>query len=540
MKKNFSAYILFLFAVISMAGCSNNLNEHVYSDVMEESFNYQNKDFASNIAGAYSAVQSTTQMMFWQLQELSSCCIVLPPNPSGWNDGGIYLQQHFHTWNSELGAINDVWSGYFRGVVLCNSAIEKVERNLIPTTSEQERAEGLAELKALRAYYYWLICDNFGDAPLVTTISQEMPVKSTRKQIYDFVVGELINAIPNLSEDQDKTTYGRFNKWGAKCLLANIYLNAEVYTGVAQWEDCLKQCDDIISSGKCELSANYKDLFRTAGVEGSKEVLMTIPYDYDKGVVGNWLYMNSWHKELKKKFLTNAEPNAAGGPKAIGQFIDIYEEADGRLDDTWLHGLQYDVNGNQLVGQFDMPGEPLNFTKDLPSANYTNEMEGYRMNKYEVEKEAQWSSSTDIPIFRYAEVLLMKAECLLHLGRPGAGALVTQVRERNFKDNPSKAVLTDAQLQEDSSYPWGIVEDYKIVDKGDQSPIRFGRLFDEYLKEFAYESHSRRDMIRFGVYTTKSWLSHKPNGNHRAVFPIPQPALTANPNLVQNPSYTKN
>jgi hypothetical protein len=538
MKNSFKICIISLLAAFSMMSCNNNLDEKVYSDVTEKTYNYTTNDFASNIAGAYSNLRSWFQMMYWQTQELTGCCIVIAPNVSGWNDGGIYLQQHFHTWTSELGVISNVWDGYYGGIVTCNSAIERVQNNVIPASSDEEKAEGLAELRALRAYYYWMICDNYGDAPLVTTTSQEMPVKSTRKEIYDFIVSELTEAIPNLSENQDATTYGRFNKWAAKCLLANVYLNAEVYTGTPCWDKCIEQCDDIINSGKCELSPNYKDPFRTSGVENSKEVLMTIPYDYDRGVVGNWLWMNSWHKELRKKFLTSATPNEAGGSKAIGQFIDTYQPGDSRLDDTWLHGLQLSATGDTLRGQYDMPGQPLVFTKDLPSANYTNEMEGYRMNKYEVEKDAQWSSNTDIPIFRYSEVLLMKAECLLRLGKPGAGALVTQVRERDFKSDPSKAVVTDDQLKEDSSYPWGYVENYKIVDKGDQTPVKFGRMFDEWCWEFAYESHTRRDMIRFGIFTKKSWLSHKPNGDYRTVFPIPESALIANPNLVQNPNYT--
>lgn len=528
-------------AVVSLAiiaaGCSNNLDETVYSDVMEQSYNYQESDFNSNIAGAYDPLRSYAQMMFWQLQELSSCEIVTPPNISGWNDGGIYLQLHYHRWNSELGAIQTVWDEYYRGIVLCNSAIEKVEADMFPGITAERKAQGLAELRTLRAYYYWLICDNFGDAPLVTTTSHDLPGMSTRKELYDFIVSELTEAIPDLNESQNATTYGTFNKWGGKCLLANVYLNSGVYTGTPQWEACMQQCDDIINSGKCGLSANYKDNFRTTGVEDSKEVLMTIPYDYDKGITGNWLWMNSWHKELKKKYLTAAEPNAAGGMKAIGQFIDSYEEGDSRLDDTWIHGLQYDADGNPLYGQYDCAGQQLNFTKDLPSAEWTNEMEGYRMNKYEVERDAQWSSSTDIPIFRYSEVLLMKAECLLRLGRSGAGQLVTQVRERNFKSEPTKAVVTDDDLKQDSRYPWGKVENYVIVDKGNTTPVEFGRLFDEYMHEFSYESHARRDMIRFGIYTTKSWLSHIPNGDYRTVFPIPETALTANPQLTQNPNY---
>ena len=127
--------------------------------------------------------------------------------------------------------------------------------------------------------------------------------------------------------------YGRINRWAGKAILANVYLNAEVYTGTARWNECLSQCNDIINSGKCDLSPEFKDSFRAQGVESSKEVLFTIPYDYNRGVVGNYLFMNSWHSELQKKFLLNAVPNAAGGPKGTTQFIDTYQDGDSRLVD---------------------------------------------------------------------------------------------------------------------------------------------------------------------------------------------------------------
>ncbi|WP_333483113.1 RagB/SusD family nutrient uptake outer membrane protein [Spirosoma telluris] len=76
-----------------------------------------------------------------------------------------------------------------------------------------------------------------------------------------------------------------------------------------------------------------------------------------------------------------------------------------------------------------------------------------------------------------------------------------------------------------------------MVDPGINTTVKYGRLLDELGWEFAWEGFRRRDMIRFGVYTTKSWLSHKPNGTHRAVFPLPQIAINSNPKLEQNPAY---
>lgn len=536
MKTSIKYIVSLILAVNVIPGC-NDLDEKVFSSVTEQTYNYSVNDFAPNIAGAYAPLHYDYVTGYWQTQELSGCCIVTPANATGWDDGGIYKRLHFHNWNSELGQISSLWNNYYQGVILCNAALERIENNVIPAPSEEAKRQGIAELKALRVYYYWILMDNFGDIPYVTTMAQELPEKTSRSEIYDNLVADLVESIPYLDEEQGSNLYGRINKWAGKAILANLYLNAEVYTGTPHWEDCLAQCDDIINSGKCELSPDYKDSFRVYGVESSKEVLFTVIYDYNHGLTGSYLWMNSWHSELQKKYLTNAAPNMAGGPKGITQFINTYQEGDTRLEDTWLMGPQYDAEGNPLYCVYTDATKQLDFTKELPDGNFTGESEGYRINKYEVEQGAEWSSDADYPLIRYSEVLLMKAECLLRLGRPGAGALVTQVRERNFKDNPALAAVTDEELKENSSYQWGYVENYQIVDLGDQKPVEFGRLFDEYCWEFVWEGHTRRDMIRFGVFTTKSWLSHQPNGDYRGVYPIPEQVLIANPKLEQNPDY---
>ena len=375
-KRAFTEYISLFLLTIGIASCTD-LDEKVFSSVTEETYNYTVNDFGPNIAGAYAALNYGYVSTYWQTQELTGCCISTPANSTGWDDGGIYKRLQFHNWNSELGQILDLWNNYYTGVILCNSAIDNIERGLIPAPSDAEIQSGLAELRALRAYYYWILFDNFGDIPLVTTMSQDLPEKTPRAEVYDFVVRELSEVIPSLNEEQGGNMYGRINKWAGKAILANVYLNAEVYTGTARWNECLSQCNDIINSGKCDLSPEYKDSFRAQGVESSKEVLFTIPYDYNRGVVGNYLFMNSWHSELQKKFLLNAVPNAAGGPKGTTQFIDTYQEGDSRLEDTWLMGQQFDAEGNPLYGVYDKKGELLIFSKELPDGNYTNEMEGY-------------------------------------------------------------------------------------------------------------------------------------------------------------------
>lgn len=518
----------------SILSCSNNLDETVYSKVTEQTYNYTVDDFTPSIASVYSYLRSQSDHWgYFCAQEVSADAIVMPPNASGWDDGGAYRRMHYQTWNSEQDHVKNIWSWFYQGALLCNKIIEQIETGVIPTPSDTEKTQGLAELRAMRAYYYWQICDNFGDAPLVTTTAMDLPAKNTRREIFDFVENELIEVIPNLSEEVGGNYYGRMTKWAAKALLANLYLNAQVYINEARWNDCITQCDDIINSGKFTLAENYKDLFRALGVESCKEIIFTIPYD-ENFATGNSIFMFSWHGELKKKYNTIDTPWGCGSAMGVTQFIDTYNEKDSRLADTWLMGQQLAADGTPLYGTYDKMGEPLIYTKDIPSGNYTSELEGYRMNKFEVAENSYSSSNTDIPVFRYAEIMMMKAECLLRTGKSGAGTLVTQVRQRAFKDNPELATVTDSQLAGNTCYQYGYVEDYKIVDRGNTDPIQFGRMYDELGWEFAWEMHRRRDAIRFGIYTTKSWLSHKPEGDYRSVFPIPETVLTSNPNLEQN------
>jgi len=232
-----------------------------------------------------------------------------------------------------------------------------------------------------------------------------------------------------------------------------------------------------------------------------------------------------------------ATPWGAGSAQGVSQFVNTFDEKDSRLYDSFLAGPQTTPDGTPVLGAYDKAGEPLNFTREQPDGVFSGEDEGYRQFKFEVEPGAEGNLNNVFPFFRYAQVLMMKAEATLRLGNiDEAAELVTRVRMRAF-DNSEDATVTGNELLSDSAYEYGYVENYVIVDPGDQSPIEFGGMFDQLGYEFAWEAFRRRDMIRFGVFTTKSWLSHQPNGDYRVLFPIPQNAIDTNPNLSQNPNY---
>ena len=117
-------------------------------------------------------------------------------------------------------------------------------------------------------------------------------------------------------------------------------------------------------------------------------------------------------------------------------------------------------------------------------------------------------------------------------------AIVSTIRERDFKSKPEKAKVTGADLLKGSVYDYGYVKDGKITKHEGGADIKYGRFYDELGWEFAAEAHRRQDMIRFGTFTTKSWFQHKPVGDHTVLFSIPESVRNSNSNLDQNPGYT--
>jgi hypothetical protein len=533
MKTIKNTMVAVLLSLTVLTACKNNLNETLYSDVTSSTYKYDNPYAAIGIV--YANMRNLfSHTNYYMLQETTSDELVMPANASGWDDGGIYKHMHLHTYNSLDPQVNNMFNTFYNGIINANRIIVQIQTDVIKPPAGVTKESFLAEVQVARAFYYWLVCDNFGNAPLVTNTDKTLPSMTSRKDIYNFIVTEITAALPNLSEAQDKVMYGRFNKWAAKALLANVYLNAEVYSGEAKWTECLQQCNDII--GKYSLENNYSDIFKTQN-ESSLEIIFAIPFDQTLAQ-GFFPEMFSWHGALKGKKNMQATPWGSGSAMGVSQFIDTYSANDERLADTWLIGPQLGTDGKPLLGSYDQAGKPLNFTKDIPNGLFTGESEGYRMNKFEVQLGAMSNLSNDFPFFRYGQVLMMKAECLLRTGDAAqAATLVTNVRNRAFKTAPAEATVTAADLVKNSVYKYGYVENYKITDAGDQSTIQYGKFLDELGYEFAWEAFRRRDDIRFGVYTKKSWLSHKPQGDTKIIFPLPEPALNSNPNLKQNPGY---
>jgi len=535
MRHNLSKLSALLVAGATLASLScTNLTEVPYTEVTQANFNPTATDLAALIAPAYTPLRNIWMSWYGMVdfQEETADELLTPVRPNGWYDGGVYIRLHEHRWDAAQGQPSGLWGNTYSGINAANRVIYQIESGVIPVDATT-KTNVVAELRAVRAYYYSLLLDNFGNVPIVTDFTKaELPEQSTRQQVYDFVVKEFTETIPQLSTQTGTATYGRFNQFAAKGVLARVYLNAGVYTGTAQWDKVIALTNEIITAGKYQLDATYRGPFSRTN-DKSPEILFAVPYDAINANQSNF-HMKTLKPDLRFVFNMQAQP--WGGSASNPQFIDTYDVSDGRLADTWLMGTQRDPQGRGY-----------DFVKFVPSITKTEFENGYPVRKYEIYSGETGASDVDYPALRYAEVLMMKAEALLRTGQADAAAtLVTQVRQRNFTGAAAaKATVTGADLQRGSVYNYGWYDTDGVVKtaaggtpvSNGGADIQDGRFLDELGWEFAVEAHRRSDLIRFGVFTTKTWFNHKPNGGFRTIFAIPTNAIQTNSKLKQNTGY---
>ncbi|SEA21902.1 TonB-linked outer membrane protein, SusC/RagA family [Chitinophaga terrae (ex Kim and Jung 2007)] len=358
----------------------------------------------------------------------------------------------------------------------------------------------IAQMKVLRAFHYYLAIDAFGNIPIVTSFAQTDPPRNTpRAEAFKFVEKEILDNIQALPATLDTKNYGKVTKGMAFMLLARLYANAQVYTGTARWADCIKMCDSVTRQGY-QLEADYFANFSTHN-ENSKENIFVVPYDAinAKGMMLHYLTLH-----YNNRYTYGLPSSPWNGWCTLQAFYESFEDDDKRKT-MFLEGQQYSQDGTPLKTE---QGDPLIFTRTIGDLANAKQTEGVRIVKYEIQKNTPYADQdNDLVIFRYADALMLKAECLLRMGREGeALAIVNNVRARNFESAKPLPALT---------------LDILLAERG---------------KEFIWEGCRRQDLIRFGKWNS-AWQFHPADGEYRKLFPIPQAQLDANPNLVQNPGY---
>jgi len=285
-------------------------------------------------------------------------------------------------------------------------------------------------------------------------------------------------------------------------LLAKLYLNAEIYTGTPYWTEAEEACDSVIELGY-SLQAHPLAPFITEN-QDSPENIFTIPYEEDT-YQGFNLHMRTLHYNHNLTYAMTAGP--WNGCAATEAHYNSYEDGDIRKEEGFLVGQQYTIDGVEI---FDATaGTNLVIDPYIPalqmdlSYSYQNiRMSGARVSKFEIKKGAKDNLSNDFPIFRLADIYLMKAETMLRQNKSAAEALnyVNEIRERAEADLWSAGDLTLESL---------------LAERG---------------REMFFEGHRRQDQIRFGTFNN-AWWEKSASSTDRNTFPVPQWAIDSNPNL---------
>ena len=488
-----------IFSIISallwLSSCTN-LNEELFSSIARDKYGKTTDELNSLIGPAYGTLRGYINNEFWFIQ-CATDEYMIPARGLDWYSGGIHLRFHTHEWAAQ--ETPNTWR--FTEVTTINKIIDMLENSLVEIDN---RERVFAELRGLRAFWYFHMLDNLGNIPIVTSFDiTELPKNSPRTEVFNFVEKELLEIAELLTEEKSTNTYCKFTKWVAYTLLAKLYLNAEVYTGTPQWNKCLTYCQKVIDSDLYNLEPDFFNNFKVKN-EGSIENIFCIPYDAD--YFRNYFqpYQMSWHYTCRSTF--DSQFNGWNGPCAVPSFVQSFDTEDARYG-SFLIGQQLSMSGDTL---YTRNGLPLNYTVEMNDFSNATEYEGARLFKWEFEKGGRAHLSNDFALFRYADILLMKAECLLRQdNKSEALTIVNEVRARNFKTpKPYDDLTLDILLQE-RGY------------------------------EFVFEGWRRNDQIRFDQF--KGTWSFKPNQDpvdkHTYLFPIPLAIMDTNPNLVQNPGY---
>jgi hypothetical protein len=509
------AFLLSAVLVFSANSCTD-LDEEVFSETTGDLFFSNPDNLISGFGVAYTNLYDLVGHKFGLVgMDVGTDLLCVPQRGGDWFDGGEWHRFHRQTWTPKEGYIDRWWNICFRGVNLCNQLIFTFKNIDSPDVPK-----AIAELRAFRAlYYYWLV-DIYGNVPILDTYDVPagfLPSTSSRAKVYEFIEKELLEVKDLLSKETGLATYGRVNHYVAWTILAKLYMNAEVYTGTAQWDKAEKALDTLIQSQVFALTPNFSDNF-VAAPYGSKEIIMAVPYD-QKNATGFEIHLFSLHYNLQKKYgLENLPWNGLCAQESLYKF---FETGDVRLG-SLLYGKQVDADGKQIddpsyekfnpsnpTAPRDPDGIGLNLT---PAINMLEpnclRQAGARLFKWPLISGSDRYISNDFPIFRYADILLLKAEVLLR--KPGgdaaaAAGFVNQVRARSKASNLATVTLQN--------------------------------IIDERARELFAEGHRRSDMIRFGTYANQRWEKPATDLNCVKLWPIPENQLQLNPNLQQNPCY---
>ena len=548
-------FLFLLLAALSMTSC---LDEHPKDQLDEDAIYGSASDIYINaVASLYNyigganeseGIQGTCRGIY-DYNTLTTDEAMIPIRGGDWYDGGLWNAMYQHRWTADDQSLYDTWKYIYKVIVLANKSLDIISsKSGLLSAAQQE--EYRAEVRAIRAMFYYYAMDMFGRVPLVLSTDEQrysslFQGQTDRSSVFHFVFQELQQVLPSLPDqhsNKEGNYYGRITQPVVNFLLAKLALNAEIYMyddwtqGYANrpkgsdihfsvpaadasshggdkelnaWETCIYYCDKLAEEGYV-LESDDAFNFSTHN-ETSKENIFTIPMDKN-------IYTNQFHYLFRSYHYTHGGALGWGSENGTCATISTmkanrYGEADEdtRCRMNFVAGV-VEVDCEKLLMDNGKPLEyqPFEVAQNLTNSKYIKTA-GARMAKYEVDRTSYMDGklqSNDIVLFRYADVLLMKAEAKVRNGGEGN---VELNRIRSRVGMPNRQATLD-------------------------------NILEERLLELVWEGWRRQDLIRFGKFTAaydlRIPLAGESSG-YTTVFPIPKKCMELNKKLVQNKGYEK-
>lgn len=455
-------------------------------------------------------------------------------------DKGENIHPSIHNFMSGDDPAN-YWTDLASGITKCNKIIEEFK----------ETPKVAAPARLMRAFYHFILMDSYGDVPVLDHLpaDNEAVVRSPRKEVAEFIEKEVKECLPDLSDKNDASTYGKPNKWMAEALLVKLYINWGVYTcgDVTKYDvattknskldECVKYCDDIIGSGLFNLNDPYRKKFMFDNGPQIKDFIYAMPYDKVSAqgmLYGRYRAFRRIDDGDTQGYYGGKMGKSCAGICAMNpEFADLFcLEGDDR-NDAVLKGKVFihdAITGEETDQPYIYKGTQLELTKiitlqegGLATLNCGATPDGWRQgyrsikfypnpNEYSAYNRYQ---SNDVPIFRFADIILTKAEAI----KRGATATNGDTPQSLF--NQIRSYVHAPQLNHDPSLQ---------------------EILDERGREFFDENWRRNDMIRFGTFESEYGFHKHSNPDARfdktcRILPVPDDILKENTNWEQNPGY---
>ena len=539
--------IFFMAGLLALTATScTDLDVDVHSQYTEYP---SSNDIAveAKMSDLYYHMRGVLGRRYMEAQAISSDEYTALAFDGGYYDEGTYANQAYHN-SKSVDASLDWYPTIAEGITKANK--------IIMFDLGGNDAPAAASARTMRALFHFYLMDSFGDVPILNYIPKdnEEVKRMPRKQVAEFIEKELLEAIPDLTEEVSANTYGKPTKWMAEALLAKLYINWAVYTAESvdkydaataqnpKLADCVKLCDDIIASGKFNLgSMSYQKKFSFDNGPKVEDFIYAMPYDAitQTGLQYQRPRTFKQAKGMDPSYYGSKLTQSCGGNMVLTpEFASLFSlEGDDR-NLCVLGGPVYIYDPATLTPTntpFMYKGEQVNFTKDITlkknantgepeweaidvGTNTSAYMQGYHSIKFFTRAEDYnngRNQSNDLPIFRYADILLMKAEAIAR----GAQATNGDTSESLFDQ----------------------IRTYAHAPKLGHTPT-LQDIYEERGREFLDENWRRNDMIRFGHYEDEFFPHYKDNPyasfdkRHR-IFPLNDNVRNLNPTWEQNPGY---